>query len=164
ASRAGVQGGRGRLDLQRPVRRGATRAAPDAEHRPAGLAELGARHGRRAEVSRLYDGRSAGQRARRSSDRVRELWREDHRAAPGRHGGRARTRRATGGRTEDRARGGSRLRPPGAHGATHWEGATLAMMKRDECLKALARHRTDEIVVAVYKAAQEWIHLAPLEL
>jgi len=38
------------------------------------------------------------------------------------------------------------------------------MMKRDECLKALARHRTDEIVVAVYKAAQEWIHLAPSEL
>lgn len=38
------------------------------------------------------------------------------------------------------------------------------MMKRDECLKALARHRTDEIVVAVYKAAQEWIHLAPHDL
>ena len=38
------------------------------------------------------------------------------------------------------------------------------MMKRDECLKALARQRTDEIVVAVYKAAQEWIHLAPSDL
>jgi sulfopyruvate decarboxylase subunit beta len=38
------------------------------------------------------------------------------------------------------------------------------MMKRDECLKALARQRTDEIVVAVYKAAQEWLHLAPHEL
>jgi phosphonopyruvate decarboxylase len=38
------------------------------------------------------------------------------------------------------------------------------MMQRDECLKALARHRTDEIVVAVYKAAQEWLHLAPSEL
>jgi phosphonopyruvate decarboxylase len=38
------------------------------------------------------------------------------------------------------------------------------MMKRDECLRALARHRTDEIVVAVYKAAQEWLHLAPSEL
>ena len=37
-------------------------------------------------------------------------------------------------------------------------------MKRDECLKALARHRTDEIVVAVYKAAQEWIHIAPSDL
>ncbi|HZS01174.1 MAG TPA: thiamine pyrophosphate-dependent enzyme [Chloroflexota bacterium] len=35
------------------------------------------------------------------------------------------------------------------------------MMKRDECLRALARHRTDEIVVAVYMAAQEWINLAP---
>ena len=38
------------------------------------------------------------------------------------------------------------------------------MMKRDECLKVLARHRTAEIVVAVYKAAQEWIHIAPNDL
>lgn len=38
------------------------------------------------------------------------------------------------------------------------------MMKRDECLKVLARHRTDEIVVAVYKAAQEWIHISPSDL
>jgi phosphonopyruvate decarboxylase len=37
-------------------------------------------------------------------------------------------------------------------------------MKRDECLKVLARHRTSEIVVAVYKAAQEWIHISPSEL
>ncbi|MBI2317340.1 MAG: thiamine pyrophosphate-binding protein [Betaproteobacteria bacterium] len=34
-------------------------------------------------------------------------------------------------------------------------------MKRDDCLKALARQRTGEIVVAVYKAAQEWIQIAP---
>ena len=38
------------------------------------------------------------------------------------------------------------------------------MMKRDECLKVLARHRKDEIVVAVYTAAQEWIHISPSEL
>ncbi|MCZ6563439.1 MAG: thiamine pyrophosphate-dependent enzyme [Deltaproteobacteria bacterium] len=38
------------------------------------------------------------------------------------------------------------------------------MMKRDECLKVMARHRTNEIVVAVYKAAQEWIHISPSEL
>ncbi len=38
------------------------------------------------------------------------------------------------------------------------------MMKRDECLKVLARHRTDEIMVAVYKAAQDWIHISPSEL
>ena len=38
------------------------------------------------------------------------------------------------------------------------------MMKRDECLKVLARHRSGEIVVAVYKAAQEWIHISPSEL
>jgi sulfopyruvate decarboxylase subunit beta len=38
------------------------------------------------------------------------------------------------------------------------------MMKRDECLKILARHRTDQIVVAVYKAAQDWIHISPNEL
>ena len=38
------------------------------------------------------------------------------------------------------------------------------MMKRDECLKVLARHRTGEIVVPIYTAAQEWTHLAPHEL
>ena len=38
------------------------------------------------------------------------------------------------------------------------------MMKRDECLKVLARHRTNEIVVAVYQAAQEWIHISPSDL
>jgi phosphonopyruvate decarboxylase len=37
-------------------------------------------------------------------------------------------------------------------------------MKRDECLKVLARHRKDEIVVAVYTAAQEWIHISPSDL
>jgi sulfopyruvate decarboxylase subunit beta len=38
------------------------------------------------------------------------------------------------------------------------------MMKRDACLQVLARHRTGEIVVAVYKAAQEWLHISPSEL
>ena len=38
------------------------------------------------------------------------------------------------------------------------------MMKRDECLKVLASHRSGEIVVAVYKAAEEWIHISPSEL
>jgi phosphonopyruvate decarboxylase len=38
------------------------------------------------------------------------------------------------------------------------------MMKRDEMLKVLARHRTGEIVVAVYMAAQEWIHICPSDL
>jgi phosphonopyruvate decarboxylase len=38
------------------------------------------------------------------------------------------------------------------------------MMKRDECLKVLARHRSDEIVVAVYQAAHEWIHISPSDL
>lgn len=38
------------------------------------------------------------------------------------------------------------------------------MMQRDQCLKVLARHRSNEIVVAVYKAAQEWIHISPHDL
>jgi TPP-dependent trihydroxycyclohexane-1,2-dione (THcHDO) dehydratase len=38
------------------------------------------------------------------------------------------------------------------------------MMKRDACLKVLARHRTDEIGVAVYQAAQEWLHISPSDL
>src|SRR5262245_66665466 len=38
------------------------------------------------------------------------------------------------------------------------------MMKRDVCLQVLARHRTDEIVVAVYQAAQEWLHISPSDL
>jgi phosphonopyruvate decarboxylase len=37
-------------------------------------------------------------------------------------------------------------------------------MKRDECLKVFARHRKDEIVVAVYMAAQEIIHISPNDL
>ena len=38
------------------------------------------------------------------------------------------------------------------------------MMKRDQCLKVLARHRTNEVVVAVYQAAQEWLHISPSDL
>lgn len=38
------------------------------------------------------------------------------------------------------------------------------MMKRDACLKALARRRTDEIVVSVYRAAFEWKVFAPSPL
>ena len=38
------------------------------------------------------------------------------------------------------------------------------MMKRDEMLKAFARRRKDEIVVAVYTAAQEITHIQPNEL
>ena len=38
------------------------------------------------------------------------------------------------------------------------------MMKRDACLKVLARHRTDEIVVAVYRAAFEWKVISPSPL
>ncbi|MFI5266390.1 MAG: thiamine pyrophosphate-dependent enzyme [Chloroflexota bacterium] len=38
------------------------------------------------------------------------------------------------------------------------------MMRRDDCLKTLAHHRTDEIVVAVYNAAQEWLYIGPHDL
>ena len=38
------------------------------------------------------------------------------------------------------------------------------MMKRDEMLKAFVRQRKDEIVVAVYTAAQEITHIAPNDL
>ena len=38
------------------------------------------------------------------------------------------------------------------------------MMKRDEMLKAFARQRKDEIVVAVYTAAQEITHIQPNDL
>ena len=33
------------------------------------------------------------------------------------------------------------------------------MMKRDECFRALARHVTDEIVVATYSSAVDWLAL-----
>jgi len=33
------------------------------------------------------------------------------------------------------------------------------MMKRDECFRALARHVTDEIVVATYSSAVDWLEL-----
>ena len=35
------------------------------------------------------------------------------------------------------------------------------MMRRDECLACLARHHTDQIVVAVYQAAFEWVQIKP---
>ena len=35
------------------------------------------------------------------------------------------------------------------------------MMKRDECLKVLAQYHTDQIVVAAYQAAQEWLVIKP---
>src|SRR5574341_888127 len=38
------------------------------------------------------------------------------------------------------------------------------MMKRDEMLKVFARQRKDEILVAVYTAAQEITHIAPNDL
>ena len=31
------------------------------------------------------------------------------------------------------------------------------MMRRDECLRRLARHHDDQIVVAVYQAAFDWV-------
>ncbi len=38
------------------------------------------------------------------------------------------------------------------------------MMPRDECLKILARHHTDEIVIPVYQAAFEWRAIKPQAL
>src|ERR1700681_4112873 len=38
------------------------------------------------------------------------------------------------------------------------------MMKRDECFRTLARHLTDEIVIAVYSSAFDWLELAPRAL
>jgi len=35
------------------------------------------------------------------------------------------------------------------------------MMKRDECLKVIAKHHRDEIVVPVYQAAFEWLAIKP---
>ena len=33
------------------------------------------------------------------------------------------------------------------------------MMKRDECFRILKRHVTDEIVVATYSSAVDWLEL-----
>ena len=38
------------------------------------------------------------------------------------------------------------------------------MMRRDECLKLLARHHTDEIVVPVFKTAFDWMAIKPSPL
>src|SRR3954470_11361954 len=35
------------------------------------------------------------------------------------------------------------------------------MMKRDECFKALARHISDQVVVATYSSAVEWDEINP---
>ncbi|MFZ3357991.1 MAG: thiamine pyrophosphate-dependent enzyme [Xanthobacteraceae bacterium] len=38
------------------------------------------------------------------------------------------------------------------------------MMKRDECFRVLARHVTDEAVVATYSSAVDWVAVAPRPL
>lgn len=38
------------------------------------------------------------------------------------------------------------------------------MMRRDDALRVLARHHTDEIIVAVYQAAFEWMAIRPWRL
>jgi sulfopyruvate decarboxylase subunit beta len=38
------------------------------------------------------------------------------------------------------------------------------MMKRDECFRVLARHITDEAVVATYSSAVDWVGIAPRPL
>ena len=38
------------------------------------------------------------------------------------------------------------------------------MMKRDDCFHVLKRHITDEIVVATYTSAHDWIAIAPRDL
>ncbi len=38
------------------------------------------------------------------------------------------------------------------------------MMKRDECFRVLARHITDEAVVATYSSAVDWVEIAPRAL
>jgi sulfopyruvate decarboxylase subunit beta len=38
------------------------------------------------------------------------------------------------------------------------------MMKRDECFRALARQLADEVVIAVYSSAFDWLELAPRAL
>src|SRR5437667_6594072 len=35
------------------------------------------------------------------------------------------------------------------------------MMRRDDCFRALARHITDEVVIATYSSAVEWNELNP---
>src|SRR5258707_15549263 len=37
-------------------------------------------------------------------------------------------------------------------------------MKRDECFRVMARHLRDEIVIAVYSSAFDWLELAPRAL
>jgi len=38
------------------------------------------------------------------------------------------------------------------------------MMKRDDCIRILAQHHTDEIVVPLYQAAFEWMDIKPWPL
>ena len=38
------------------------------------------------------------------------------------------------------------------------------MMKRDACFRVLARHMTDEAVVATYSSAVDWVEIAPRTL
>src|SRR5262249_26164242 len=82
-----------------------------------------------------------------------------HRADPRRHGHPASPDQRGRRRRENPAGDRGCLCPLASGGAPDRAEPERVMMKRDECFRALARHVTDEIVVATYSSAVDWLAL-----
>ena len=168
ASRPRLQGGRRRRDLRRPRPLQQARAAAHPADRPARLDQRDPRGRGRVRAADLHDGRPPGEGAGRaaarspsatacaSSSRSSRPWASSITTIE------ERPRRG-----EDPARDRRRLRALAAGGAADRTEAGRVMMKRIDCLKALARHvdRSD-IVLPVYSSAFDWLRdpAAPAQL
>src|ERR1041385_5834472 len=95
---------------------------------------------------------------------VDQIWRAHHRADLRGHGHPALRRQPGFRRRHDQARDRQGLQRLLPRCDPHRPEAACVMMKREECLKALARHITDEVVVATYSSAAEWNEINPRPL
>ena len=90
---------------------------------------------------------------------IAALWRADHGADPRRHGHCASPHQRRRRRGKNPAGDREGLCCIGAGCVS--DRAEPHMMKRDECFRVLARHLTDEAVVATYSSAVDWVEIAP---
>src|SRR5262245_38663622 len=157
-----VQGGR--VHRHRHGARGHRQALAhaDPEHRAARLAQRVARRRGRVRPADLPDGRVARARAGPPAALFRAIRRAHRRADPRRHGDRAPPDRGGRRRRQDRARDRGRI--PGAAPGRAADRKTPNMMDRSLAFRALARRLSDEIVVATYSSAFEWLEIAPRPL
>src|SRR5689334_15729291 len=95
---------------------------------------------------------------------VRQIWCAHHRADLRRHGHPTLRRQPGFRRGYDQACDRQGLQGIIPSRDSHRPEAACVMMKREDCFKVLARHITDQIVVATYSSAAEWNDMNPRAL